>query len=84
MMEDKKYYWMSFKWGKMTIDSVDTEHPFIVITKLRQNSDYGALLNWRHISVDDYILFNDILYNINKYVDDKPQDRYNGSQDDNP
>jgi len=73
-MEDKKYYWMSLKWGEMTIDRVDTEHPFISITKLRRNPAYGALLNWRHISEEDYNLFNDILYNISKYVDDKPKE----------
>jgi hypothetical protein len=73
-MEDKKYYWMSFEMGDMIIDSAVTEHPFIVITKLRRNPSYGALLNWRHISEEDYILFNDILFNITKYVDDKPED----------
>ena len=73
-MEDKKYYWMSFEMGDMIIDSAVTEHPFIVITKLRRNSSYGALLTWRHISEEDYILFNDILFNITKYVDDKPED----------
>lgn len=75
-MEEKKYYWMSFEMGDLKVDTVDTEHPFIVITKLRRNPSYGALLNWRHISEDDYILFNDILYNINKYVgDNNKQDK---------
>jgi len=73
-MEDKKYYWMSFQMGDMIIDSAVTEHPFIVITKFRRNPSYGALLNWRHISEEDYILFNDILFNITKYVDDKTED----------
>jgi len=73
-MEDRKYYWMSLEWGEMKVDRVDTEHPFIAITKLRRNPSYKGLLNWRHISEDDYILFNDILYNITKYVDDKTED----------
>lgn len=69
-MEEKKYYWMSLEWGEMKVDMVDTEHPFIVITKLRRNPSYKGLLNWRHISEDDYNLFNDILYNITKYTED--------------
>jgi len=67
-METEKYYWMSHEWGSVKVDTVQTEHPFIVITQLRQNKDVGALLNWKVISEEEYELFNDILYNINKYL----------------
>ena len=71
-METEKYYWMShvhtYKWGGVKVDTVQTEHPFIVITQLRRNKDIGALLNWKEISKEEYELFNDILYNINKYI----------------
>ena len=71
---EEKYYWMSFQMGDMITEQAVTEHPFIVITKLRRNSSFKALLNWKEISKDDYVLFLDILYNINKYVgeDDRP------------
>jgi hypothetical protein len=75
-METNKdqYYWMSFelildksKNEIMTIEDVTTEHPFIYITKLRnKNSNYRGLLNWKIISEKDYLLFNDILFNIGK------------------
>jgi hypothetical protein len=67
-METEKYYWMSHEWGSIKVDTVQTEHPFIVITQLRENKDVGALLNWKEISKEEYKLFNDILYNINKYI----------------
>jgi hypothetical protein len=64
-MKVKKYYWMSFMYGDTILEDVSIDHPFIVITKLRnKNHSYGSLLNWKQISVDDYDLFNDILYNI--------------------
>lgn len=68
-MEEQKYYWMSHEWGSLKVDTVQTEHPFIVITQLRKNSDVGALLNWKEISKEEYGLFNDILFNITKYVE---------------
>jgi len=73
-MEETKYYWMSVKVSDMCLDLVDTEHPFIVVTKLRRNSSVRGLLNWKEFSKEDYILFQDILYNITKYVgeDDRP------------
>lgn len=59
---------MSFQMEDVVIDDVVKEHPFIVITKLRRNHKYKALLNWKEITEEDYFLFNDILYNINEYT----------------
>lgn len=60
-----KYYWMSFYHGDNIIEQVTKEHPFIVITKLRnKNFSYGSLLCWKQISHEEYSLFNDILFNI--------------------
>jgi hypothetical protein len=65
---EQKYYWMSHEWGTTKVDTVQTEHPFIVITQLRKNKAVGALLNWKEISEEEYDLFNDILYDIGKYI----------------
>jgi hypothetical protein len=73
-MEDKKYYWMSFQMDDMIMEDVVKEHPFIAITKHRKKSYNKALLNWKELSKDDYDLFVDILYNVEKYLDDKPED----------
>jgi hypothetical protein len=64
---EKKYYWMSFEREKIKIEEVTDVHPFITITKMRNHNPlYGTLLNWKEISAEEYVLFNDILFNINK------------------
>jgi len=68
-MEEVKYYWMSFQMGDVIMEDVFTEHPFIVITKYRKKPSVGALLNWKEISKEEYDLFEDILFNITKYVE---------------
>ena len=76
-MEEQKYYWMLHEWRNVKGDTVQTDHPFIAITQLRKNSRVAALLNWKEISKDDYVLFLDILYNINKYVgENEDEDEY--------
>jgi hypothetical protein len=64
-MKEQKYYWISFQRETLIVEDVTIQHPFIKITKMRnQNSKYGSLLNWKEITKEEYDLFNDILFNI--------------------
>jgi hypothetical protein len=66
-MKEQKYYWMLFEISDLKLEDVTHEHPFIVITKRRnKNPDYKALLNWKEITKEEYDLFQDILFNIDK------------------
>ena len=64
-MEKQKYYWMLFDFDPIVVEDVTKEHPFIIITKHRNNNPkIGNLLNWKEITKEEYVLFQDILFDI--------------------
>jgi hypothetical protein len=61
-MENKKFYWMVCELANETIESVNTIHPFIVMSQMRNTAPVRSLLNWKEISKDEHDLFNNVLY----------------------